>query len=96
MGCIHLSYDDFCRLTFIEFEKICKAYNDEADRTFRSSWERMRILAAINIQPYCKSTVSPQKLLKFPWDKEEKKSKLCPKSSKERFEYLVKKFGKKY
>ncbi len=56
----------------------------------------MRILAAINIQPYCKSTVSPQKLLKFPWDKEEKKSKLCPKSSKERFEYLVKKFGKKY
>ena len=95
MGCIHLSYDDFCRLNFVEFEKICKAYNDEADRKFKSSWERMRILAAINIQPYCKSTVSPHKLLKFPWDKEERIS-TSPKSTKERFEYLVKKFGKKY
>lgn len=55
----------------------------------------MRMLAAINIQPYCKSTVSPHNLLRFPWDKEEEKA-ASSKSTKKRFEYLVKKFGKKY
>ena len=29
MGCLRLSFDDFCRCTPKEFESICKAYHDQ-------------------------------------------------------------------
>lgn len=34
----------------------------------RSEWERMRMLAAITVQPYVKGKVTPFQLMRFPWD----------------------------
>lgn len=69
LGCVRLSYDDFCRLTVEEFESVCKAYTDQQKAKDRADWERIRILAAINVQPHTKKKITPQRLLPFPWDK---------------------------
>lgn len=38
------------------------------DAGYKDDWERMRMLAAIVIQPHLKRKVTPQKLLPFPWE----------------------------
>ncbi len=69
LGCIRLSYDDFCRCTPEEFNGICKAYHDQRETDYKNEWERMRMLATITIQPHIKSKITAQKLLPFPWEK---------------------------
>lgn len=96
LGCIHLSYDDFCRLTPIEFEHIYKEFKDRQDADYKDEWERMRMLAAIVIQPHLKKKVTPQKLLPFPWESATKKQlgktrQLTAAESLKRFEELAKK-----
>ena len=96
MGCIHLSYDDFCRLTPIEFEHIYKEFRDKQDADYKDDWARMRMLAAIVIQPHLKKKVTPQKLLPFPWEGATKKQRdkaqeLTAAESMKRFEELAKK-----
>lgn len=92
---IHLSYDDFCRLTPIEFEHIYKAYQEKCEAGYKDEWTRMRMLAAIVIQPHLKHKVTPEKLLPFPWEKFEKQRKSIPEltaaESLERFKKIVKK-----
>ena len=44
-----MSYDDFCKCTFEEFEGICKAWREMADGQYRDAWERARTVAAIVI-----------------------------------------------
>ena len=43
LGCIHLSLDDFLRLTPEEFDDIYKAYSDDREAVYRSGWEQTRI-----------------------------------------------------
>lgn len=99
LGCIGLSYDDFCRLEYKEFAAVWKAYAEQRDTDFKDRWQRTRILAAIVIQPHLgkRRKVTPEKLLPFPWDKESKKKGDAPKLTKEeqrrRMEELVKKLG---
>lgn len=95
MGCIHLSYDDFCRLTPIEFEHIYKEYKDKQDADYKNEWERMRMFAAIVIQPHLKQKVTPKKLLPFPWESATKKrqgkaQQLTAAESLKRFEEIAK------
>lgn len=68
LGCIRLSYHDFCSCYPDEFFSICKAWRDMRDAEVRTDWERTRLLAAITIQPHIKRKITPQKLLPLPWD----------------------------
>ena len=69
VGVIHLSYDDFCRLSPLEFSSIYEAWKERVESEDRAEWERMRMLATITIQPHVKGRMRPEKLLPFPWEK---------------------------
>lgn len=95
VGCIGLSYAEFCGIEPREFSCIYEAYNNEQTAQYRDKWERMRMLASITIQPHVKNRVIPRKLLEFPWEKKTlKHNKPLPPVSKEdsirRFESLLK------
>lgn len=97
LGCIHLRLDDFCRLTPEEFEAIYHAYREQSDADYKDAWERMRLHAAITIQPHIKNRMSAKRLLPFSWDNERpamEKGGSAPQLTKEeqlqRFEKLAK------
>lgn len=94
LGCIRLSFDDFCGCTPEEFESICKAYHDQREADYKDEWERMRLLATYAIQPHVKNKITAQKLLPFPWDKQSRHKEnahvLSAEESKARFEKLLK------
>lgn len=97
-----MGYGDFCRLDFDEFSAVYKAYAEQRDANFKDNWQRMRLLAAIVIQPHLdrRHKVTPEKLLPFPWDKAQvtKKKKqrgITPEKQRERMEGLVRKLGDK-
>ena len=69
LGCVGLSFDDFCRLELIEFEHICRAWRDMAESDDRRRWERARVMAAITVQPHVRKPVNPATLLPFPWER---------------------------
>ena len=100
LGCIRLSYDDFCKLDFEEFAAVYKAYAEQRDTDFKDNWQRMRLLAAIVIQPHLdrRHKVTPEKLLPFPWDKakaqaKKKRAEITPEQQRRRMEDLVRKLG---
>lgn len=95
VGCIGMSYDDFCRCTFGEFESICRAWREMNDSRTRDSWERARTVAAICIQPHVKRRISPRQLIPLPWDKEKEiprseARELTAEEKRKRFEELIK------
>ena len=95
LSCLNLSYDDFCRLTPVEFENVYKVYQDKREADYKDEWARMRMLAAIVIQPHLKRKVTPEKLLPFPWEKparrKEEAQQLTATESLKRFEKLAEK-----
>ena len=88
-------------MDFQEFAAVYKAYAEQRDFDYKNSWERMRLLAAITIQPHLAKgkKITPEKLLPFPWDKKKKvaaskKAKeYTPEQQRRRMEELVKKLG---
>ena len=62
-------------MDFAEFAAACKAYAEEREQGERRSWERMRLLAAVCIQPHVRKRISPQQLIPLPWDKPARKEK---------------------
>lgn len=100
MGCIGLSYNDFCKLDFDEFAAVYKAYAEQRDTDFRDRWQRMRLLATIVIQPHLskRKTITPEKLLPFPWDKklgrtDGNKVTMTREQQRKRMEELTKNLG---
>ena len=92
LGCIRMQLDDFCALTPEEFEAVSHAYGEQREAELHGDWERMRMLAAITIQPHVKGRMTPERLLPFPWEKpihKENTRKLTADESKKRFEELV-------
>lgn len=59
-----------------EFEAVWRAHVDERERIERGEWERMRMLAAIVVQPHCKRKITARQLLPFPWDGHERKGEV--------------------
>lgn len=96
LGCIKLSYDDFCRLTREEFHEIYRAYNEQREADYRDDWQRMRMLATISVQPHTKKKITPQQLLPFTWEKQQKKKQpiLTKEEDKKRLENLLKRIKK--
>lgn len=68
LGCVRLSLDDFCGLTPGEFASVARAHADLEESRHRDDWERMRMLAAMTMQPHVKNKLRPQTLLPFPWE----------------------------
>lgn len=65
-----LTLQDFDRLRPEEFEAIMDAAVQDREQQQRGAWERMRIAAAISVQPYAKHSITPAELVPLPWDKE--------------------------
>lgn len=73
LGCIGLSYEDFCGLDYDELAAVMGAWRDMKEQESRSEWERMRVLAAITVQPHCGKRVTPSELVPLPWDENARK-----------------------
>lgn len=100
LGCIRLSYDDFCRMDFDDFAAVYKAYAEQRDTDFKDAWQRMRMLAAITIQPHLAKgkSITPEKLLPLPWDKTKEKRKsdkprMTAEEQRKRMAELARKLG---
>lgn len=96
VGNIGMPYNDFCAITPEEFNHIYRAYSEERTAQYQDSWERMRMLATIIIQPYAKNGLTLQNILSFPWEKKKPEpTKAASAVSKEdalkRFEEVAKK-----
>lgn len=101
LGCIGLSYDDFCRMDFEEFASVHQAYTEQRDTDFKDAWMRMRMLATITLQPHLNKgqRLSPEKLLPLPWDRKPQKpsikEELTPEQRRQRMREMVEKLGDK-
>lgn len=99
LGTIGLRYDDFCRLDFDEFASVYEAYCTERDADMKNSWNQIRTLACITIQPHLAKgkKLSPEKLLPLPWDKKTTKKRdepeLTIEQKRARMVELVNKLG---
>ena len=98
LGCIGLSYDDFCNLYAQEFAAINKAWYQQQEALQQGEWERTRILAAITIQPHVKKKLTPEKLLPLPWDRKKKRTaadapQLTKEQQHQRFKDLLHRLG---
>ncbi len=87
-----MDYDDFAA--------VYKAYAEQRDTDFKDAWQRMRMLAAITIQPHLAKgkSLTPEKLLPFPWDKTNEKRKsdkprMTAEEQRRRMAELAKKLG---
>ena len=69
LGVVGLSFGDFCRLRFDEFEAVLRAHNQREEMRERSEWERMRLHAVMTMQPHCGKKLDPRKLLPFDWER---------------------------
>ena len=58
-----------------EAESVCKAWHGFHEDGMHDSWERMRMNATIAIQPHIKGKMTPEKMLPFPLEEEQKKGR---------------------
>lgn len=72
MGCIGMSMDDFCRCTPSEFYAAYEAWNEMQTSRERGRWERIRMQCLCSMQPYSKSKLTPQDIMRFPWEERKK------------------------
>lgn len=99
IGQIGMCMRDFMACTPDEFGAIAKAYTESSDSESRAAWERVRLLAAICIQPHVKRKITPQKLLPLPWDarpktkRKQQAPQLPEEEQLQRFKRLKQKLG---
>lgn len=95
VGIIGMSHEDFCRCDPDELDAVFRAYRESREEQQREEWERMRIAAAIGIQPHVRRKITPQALLPLPWDnkkaagKESAANIMSPEERRLRFEKLI-------
>lgn len=90
-------------MDFDEFAAVYKAYAEQRDLDFKDRWNRMRLLGTIMLQPHATRgrKITPEKLLRFPWDGEKKQKgeaakkprEMTPEQQRRRMEELVKALG---
>ena len=82
-----------CNLEQDELTAICDSWNEVFENRMRDEWERMRMLATFNMQPYAKRGLNPKDLLPLPWE-EKKQAVIQPKEeARKRFEEIVKRLS---
>lgn len=85
-GCIGMSREDFAVCTPAEFQAVYDAWFKSEEIRMRQRWEVGRFVAATSLRPYSKKPISPQDLVRFPWEEDNGDGAAAPKgtSSKER------------
>lgn len=68
VGVVGMMLHEWMELSPDEWLSVAEAYNNQAEQTFRTEWERMRMLATISVQPHVKNRLTPSRLLPFPWE----------------------------
>lgn len=72
---------------------MCASWGRHSEGLEQGSWERMRLLATITIQPHVKKRLTPGQLLPLPWDG--KRPAAPPVSREQDMERLRKLMGKR-
>ena len=68
MGCIGMSYDDFCRCTPSEYAAVWHAWQGSDERREQGEWERLRMSCLCMLQPYSKKRLRAEDVMRFPWE----------------------------
>lgn len=71
MGCMGMGMDDFCRCAPSEFYEAYEAWRERERRRERAAWERMRMQCLCSLQPYSRSRLRAEDVMRFPWDGED-------------------------
>ena len=71
VGVVGMMLHEWMELSPDEWLSVAEAYNNQAEQTFRTEWERMRMLATISVQPHVKNRLTPSRLLPPTLSKEE-------------------------
>lgn len=64
-----LAPEVFEDMSIEEFTLANRAWQDLEEQRLRGEWERIRMAAAILIQPHIRRKITPEKLLPLPWDR---------------------------
>lgn len=65
-----MSLNDFCRCTPSEFQAAWQSWHEWRESEQRSEWERLRMACLCMLQPYSKSILSAEDVMRFPWEEE--------------------------
>ena len=65
-----------------------EAFSRNQEQHVEDSWERMRLLAAITIQPHCKNRIRKEQLVPLPWDKKNKDNQFSQPSQSSQLSHL--------
>lgn len=70
LGVVGISLTDFDQLDWPQVESISSAYQNKEQEVRQTTWEQTRQLMLVTIRPHLKkgTKISPQDILKFPWD----------------------------
>lgn len=68
MGCIGLSFNDFCLMHPSEFGVTCDAFQLMHEQNEKAAWERLRVQTTITLQPFLIRKITAKELLPLPWD----------------------------
>lgn len=98
VACAGMSRDEFCTFYVDEFEAVAAEWNKMTEAAERANWERMRLGAAIGIQPHVRRRITPRQLVPLPWDNDERPPRpeapqLTPEERLKRFETLTAQMG---
>lgn len=85
-------------MTLKNVSDIIEERANETNRELRESWEQVRWLAAVGLQPHAKkgTTIKPTDLIKFDWDNQTKQTKKPTSDIKERWAKWDAEMAKRY
>ena len=67
-----MSLRDFEVLTPEEWRATCQHWHETREQMSRETWEQVRWLGALTLQPHVRKKLSPRDILRFPWDDKKK------------------------
>lgn len=88
LGCVGMSYDDFCRCTPSEFSAVASSWSKHEDATIKRTWEQTRSIVVSSLQPYCKKALRATEVMPFRWDNEQNTAPRGAKSTRERMKEI--------
>lgn len=84
MGCMGMTMDDVMHCTPSEFREIYNAWSKLQEDNYHADWERTRMICLCSLLPHSKKKIKATDVMKFPWDKQEKKKKPRKLTAKEK------------
>jgi len=88
MGCMGLSYEDFCRCTPSEFKATHDKWKELETHHYRNGWEQIRTLVGCFL-PFFPTKKTIKEVMPLPWDSEKEDSVPKGGSSPEAFRNIL-------